>query len=92
VEPDERRKRDWDPWQRFRPYRAWREGRLELQRCIAEAGCETAEGIGPMLQNLLEDGEFTDQDRVGILDTGPWEHGEPAVWVINPHATGRGGP
>jgi hypothetical protein len=42
-----------------------------------------------MLRTLKEDGEFTDRDSVGILDTAAWEQGEAATWLINPHATGE---
>lgn len=77
---------EWDPRQRFRPYRL----RGRQQDWLAAAGCPTQDGVGTMLLTLKEDGEFTDNDRVGILDTAAWEEGEAATWLINPHATGMG--
>jgi hypothetical protein len=58
------------------------------QDWIAAAGCETYDGIGLMLVTLREEQEFTGDDRVGILDTGPWEEGKPGTWLVNPHAKG----
>lgn len=76
---------EYDARQRFRPYRL-RRGRQEW---LAAAGCPTAEGVGVMLRALLEDGEYSTRDSVGILDTAAWEHGEPGTWLVNPHATGE---
>lgn len=80
----EERRAEWDPRQRFRPYRQ----RAKRQEWLAAAGCPTEDGVGLMLRTLKEDGEYTDRDSVGILDTAPWEHGEPGTWLLNPHATG----
>lgn len=82
----EERIAEWDPRQRFRPYRVTARGEQEQ---IAYAGCETHDGIGCMLVTLKADGEFTEADRVGILDTVGWSTGEAAEWLVNPHATGK---
>lgn len=84
MTPD-KRIAEFDSWQRFRPYRLLG----ERQEWLAAAGCPTEEGVGTMLRTLKKDGEFTDNDRVGILDTAGWEEGKAATWLINPHATGE---
>lgn len=89
---DERRA-EWDPKFRFRPYRL-RKGSVPGvdafgQEWLAGAGCPDEGGIGTMLTTLKGDGEYGDDDRVGILDTADWQRGQPGSWVINPHATGK---
>jgi hypothetical protein len=84
VTPEERIA-EYDSRQRFRPYR--QRGRRQVW--LAAAGCPTEDGVVTMLRTLKEDGEFTDRDSVGILDTAAWEQGEAATWLINPHATGE---
>lgn len=77
---------EYDARQRFRPYLVKRNGE---QVWIAAAGTPTLEGIGGMLQTLMDDGEYDSRDVVGVLDTGPWQDGEPGRWLINPHGRER---
>lgn len=75
----------YDPLMRYRVYRA---GRLTGSRAYEPeeiAGCEDKHGVGTMLVQLHEDGELAGH-AVGLLDTGPWEHGEPGEWIVNPWA------
>jgi len=69
---------EWDPWQRFRPYVVRARGR----DWIAAAGCEMVEGIDPMLDQLREDGEISGRDVITVLDTEPWQRGEPGRWMV----------
>jgi hypothetical protein len=86
VKPAERRA-EFDPRQRFRPYRLTRATEdARGQEWLAAAGCPTEAGIGLMLVTLKADGEYGDSDSIGILDTAGWEHGSAGSWVINPHA------
>lgn len=70
---------EWHPWQRFRPYIVRGNGTRDW---VAAAGCETVDGIDPMLDQMREDGEITERDVVTVLDTGPWEQGEPGRWMV----------
>lgn len=92
----EERREDYDPRQRFRPYRA-RVRRLAVgdehsAEWIAAAGCDSHDGIGVMLTTLAADGEYDRvADAVGILDTGPWAEGQPGSWLINPFGKAKEG-
>ena len=93
----EERKAEFDPKQRYRLYQldARRVGRdlvvlSDRQRWVAGAGAETPAGLGLMIVQLNEDGGEIDVALpLGILDTEPWERGEPGVWLANPHAGAR---
>lgn len=90
---------DFDPRRRYRVYRvvpphqSARAGAIG-QTTVASppqeiAGCEDYHGIGLMLVTLHEDGEFDGPESIGVMDTGPRQQGNPAVWLINPYARGR---
>lgn len=64
---------------RFRIYRL-RAGDLAIV-----ASCETPEEMGYALFHLSGDGEFPDDDCVGVLDTAE----DPGHWVVNPFTLGR---
>lgn len=84
---DQQRRDEYDPRQRFRPYA--RDRSTGMSEWVACAGCPTLEGIGPMLQTLRDDGEYTSADQIGILDTAPWHVGSPGHWLISPYAEGE---
>jgi len=49
--------------------------------------CSTnRDGLGLALTTMHEEGDLTDDDRVGILDR---VEGETGTWIVNPWAVGR---
>lgn len=68
------------PEERFRIYRL-RYGELELL-----ATTPTAEGMGVALCTLAEEGEWVENEAVGVLDTLGRDD-EPGTWIVNPYVT-----
>jgi predicted mannosyl-3-phosphoglycerate phosphatase (HAD superfamily) len=76
---------DFDPHFRYRLYCVV-EGRGVW---VAGAGCADREAIGALIETMHDDGEITDTESIGLLDTEPWSRGLPGRWLINPYAKPR---
>jgi hypothetical protein len=67
---------------RFRIARVAAEG----QEWVGGGGAQTPAGIMLALQMWTDEGMIDPAvDRLGIMDTGPWQDGEPGRWLINPY-------
>jgi hypothetical protein len=64
------------------PARGFRGGGERLERERREIATTSAEGIGVCLVTLRDEGQITNNSRVGILDR------ETRQWVINPWGKG----
>jgi hypothetical protein len=73
---------EWDPAQRYRIFRVVEGEPLEI------ASTNTSQGVGLCLVTLWEEGQWSEKEAVGVLDSANWEKGKPGSWIINPYARG----
>lgn len=74
---------EWDPRHRYRIFKLVDGEPNEV------ASTDSAAGVGLCLVTLWEEGEWSDQHAIGILDTARWEKGKPGEWIVNPYARSK---